>query len=316
MKRAFAGSGSDASVDVRAPPGHDQVPMAASTDRGWDKAGRGRILGALVAVSGALASGCGSAVSSGLVDASSGADGGDATAAHGSSDDGALPACTWPASLDDAAPRPCSAARAYVTCQYPGGAGSDCMSNDPTTCPGAPGASCTDLCHADEYAVGCGGIGPAPSPPIPAGCRSLPSGPGGGTTGCCPCGGTGGSVGDGGAVNRDAGVSDAGYEPCNDGACGPTFVCEYPIADGCYAKGICVPQRGCGGAGKQPTYCGCDGGGVLGTCDLRGYVTGPVQSLFAIDGGGSWSAACVPCGAGGPCACSDAGPWCPDLPSP
>ncbi len=74
--------------------------------------------------------------------------------------------------------------------------------------------------------------------------------------------------------------------------------------------------EGCGGAGRQPTYCGCDGGGVLGTCDLPGYVTGPVQSLCAIDGGGSWSAACVPCGAGGPCICSDAGSFFPDIPDP
>lgn len=103
--------------------------------------------------------------------------------------DGALPACTWPASLDDAAPRQCSAARAYVACEFTGGGGgTDCMSNDSITCPGASGASCTDLCNAKEYAVGCGGVGPAPSPPLPAGCRGLPSGPGGGVSGCCPCG--------------------------------------------------------------------------------------------------------------------------------
>src|SRR5581483_1601414 len=100
--------------------------MAASTDRACDKARRSGILGAIVALSGVLASGCGSAVSNGLVDASSGADGSDGTAAQ------ALPACTWPASLDDAAPRQCSAARAYVTCQYPGGASSACMRSDPT----------------------------------------------------------------------------------------------------------------------------------------------------------------------------------------
>lgn len=98
-----------------------------------------------------------------------------------------LPVCSWPASLNDAAPRQCSAARAYVACTYPGGAGEDCMSDDPTTCPGASAASCTDLCHADEYAVGCGGVGPEPSPPLPSGCRSLPANPGGGVSGCCPC---------------------------------------------------------------------------------------------------------------------------------
>ncbi len=217
--------------------------MAASTDRAGDKAARGRILGAIVAVSGILASGCGSAASNGPVDASSGADGSGGTTAHGSSNEGALPACTWPASLDDAAPRQCSAARAYVACQYPGG-GSDCMSNDPTACPGAPGASCTDLCAADEYAVGCGGVGPAPSPPIPAGCRSLPSGPGGGTVGCCPCGGTWGSVSDGGALNQDADVSDAGYALCTGDTWGPNLVCEYPIVDGCSAKCRSPPPWG------------------------------------------------------------------------
>ncbi len=98
-----------------------------------------------------------------------------------------LPACSWPASLDDAAPRQCSAARAYVACNLTSGVSEDCMSDDPTTCPDASAASCTDLCHADEYAVGCGGVGPEPSPPLPSGCRSLPAGPGGGVLGCCPC---------------------------------------------------------------------------------------------------------------------------------
>ena len=127
-----------------------------------------------------------------------------------------------------------------------------------------------------------------------------------------------GSAVSNGLVDASSGAdsSDASYAPCNDGRCGPNLVCEYPIADGCYAKGLCVPERGCGGAAKQPTYCGCDGGGVLGTCDLPGYVTGPVQSLFAIDGGSSWSAACMPCDAGGPCICSDAGSLCAEIAGP
>jgi hypothetical protein len=96
-------------------------------------------------------------------------------------------ACSWPASLDDAGPRQCHAARASVSCELPGGETEVCLSDDPTTCPGASDASCTDLCHADEYAVACGGVGPAPSPSLPAGCRSLPPNPGGGISGCCPC---------------------------------------------------------------------------------------------------------------------------------
>ena len=86
----------------------------------------------------------------------------------------------------------------------------------------------------------------------------------------------------------DGGALDASYPPCTDGLCGPGFVCEYPMADGCNATGVCVPFMSCGGAGKQPTYCGCDGGGVLGTCDVPGYVAGPVQSFFSVDSG-TWT---------------------------
>jgi hypothetical protein len=119
------------------------------------------------------------------------------TAADGPSGDGALPACTWPASLDDAAPPQCSAARAYVACQD----GDLCMSNDPTTCPGVPGASCTDMCNANEYAVGC--VGPL-APPLPAECRGVFSGNGGGAVGCCPCGSIG-TLNDGGTVAEEGG---------------------------------------------------------------------------------------------------------------
>jgi hypothetical protein len=159
----------------------------------------------------------------------------------GSSSDGALPACTWPVSLDDAAPRQCSAARAYVACDYPGGAGEDCMSNDPTTCPGAAGASCTDLCNADEYAVGCGGVGPAPSPPIPSGCRGLPSGPGGGSLGCCPCGAADneadgiadGNESDGGTESPDGAPSSDVAQPVPD-----AFVAAY-VGPGAGGVSVC-----------------------------------------------------------------------------
>jgi hypothetical protein len=303
-------------VDEHPTPGHDRVD-GRSTDRAWDKAGRGRILGAIVAVSGILASGCGSAVNNGPVDASSGADGSGGATAHGSSNDGVLPACVWPGSLNptDASDGRCVANQAYLSCRYSNGATEICLSDNLTQCPGpwqsANGTFvCQDQCEPGEYATTCGwaGVGGTPEPtppPPPASCRFL-AGAEGVSFGCCPCISDGGAS-DGGPVNRAGGASDAGYPPCIGGTCGPNLVCEYPIADGCSAKGICVPQRGCGGSGKQPTCCGCDGGGVLGTCDLPGYVTGSVQSFFAIDGGGSWSAACVPCGAGGPCICSDAG---------
>jgi hypothetical protein len=108
---------------------------------------------------------------------------------------------------------------------------------------------------------------------------------------------------DASADARSDGAVEGG-EPCTEGTCGTDLVCEYPMADGCSARGVCVPMKSCGGAGRQPTYCGCDGGSVLGTCDLRGYVTGPVQSFLALDGGSSWS--CKPCDAGGTCAATTA----------
>lgn len=101
---------------------------------------------------------------------------------------------------------------------------------------------------------------------------------------------------------------DAEYPPCTNRTCGPNLVCEYAMSDGCSAQGICVPFKSCGGAGFQPTYCGCDGRGVAMSCDHPGYVMAPVQSFWAVDGGGNWSAACLPCDAGGPCFCADGGP--------
>jgi hypothetical protein len=102
-----------------------------------------------------------------------------------------LPACTWPSSLDSPDAGQCAAARMYLNCQFPGGGGMACMSNNASYCPGNAldtSLTCVNQCNANEYAVGCGGPGPAPSPPLPGGCRGLPSGPGGGVSGCCPCG--------------------------------------------------------------------------------------------------------------------------------
>ena len=83
-----------------------------------------------------------------------------------------------------------------------------------TQCPGPDAvpdetfSECEDQCDADEYAVECGGVGPAPSPPLPAGCRSLLSGPGGGITGCCPCGAPDAESGEAEAAEAEAGEAD------------------------------------------------------------------------------------------------------------
>jgi len=108
---------------------------------------------------------------------------------------GALPVCGWPASLDpaDASGGQCVAARLYLSCTNDAGDGESCLSNDPTQCPGIdpvvgpPFGGCVDLCHADEYAVGCGEVGPGSWPSPPASCRLLPPNPGGTTAACCPC---------------------------------------------------------------------------------------------------------------------------------
>ena len=86
----------------------------------------------------------------------------------GVQDGGGLPACTWPAALDptDASPRgQCVAYRAFLSCKGSNGDGEGCLSNDPTQCPGpnpvvgVTFSDCQDECNADEYAVGCGGVG-------------------------------------------------------------------------------------------------------------------------------------------------------------
>src|ERR1700690_4296277 len=105
-------------------------------------------------------------------------------------------ACSWPAAFDasDATTGECVAARLYLSCQGSNGGGEACLSNDLKGCPGpnaTPGVSysnCTDKCEPGEYALSCGGPGPGPKPQPPATCRTLPSGPGGGSISCCPCG--------------------------------------------------------------------------------------------------------------------------------
>lgn len=106
-------------------------------------------------------------------------------------------ACGWPAALNgtDARAGQCVAYRAYLSCKESNG-GENCLSTDPARCLNNAynayslidaGSACTDLCSMQEYAVACGGPGPGPWPGPPAGCRVLPSGPGGGSVSCCPC---------------------------------------------------------------------------------------------------------------------------------
>jgi hypothetical protein len=105
-------------------------------------------------------------------------------------------ACTWPAILDpaDVSTGQCVAARALLSCQGSNGSGEGCLSNDPMQCPSqnhTPGvtySACQDQCNADEYAVACGGPGPASSVSPPDGCRQLLATPGGVVYVCCPCG--------------------------------------------------------------------------------------------------------------------------------
>lgn len=95
----------------------------------------------------------------------------------------------------------------------------------------------------------------------------------------CNCQGGVWSCGPTCALSGDASV-DAGWQRCgSDGDCGPNYACAYSIARSCTAVGVCLPLASCGGAGKQPTYCGCDGGAFVRRCDLPwGYSQAPVLS--------------------------------------
>ena len=113
-----------------------------------------------------------------------------------STSDASLPACAWSADFEtaNASPGQCRAARSYLSCHGSNGGGLLCLSSSATECPGpdqTPGVSyseCANQCHTDEYALACGDVGPGPWPQPPATCRPLPSGPGGGSVSCCPCG--------------------------------------------------------------------------------------------------------------------------------
>jgi hypothetical protein len=121
-------------------------------------------------------------------------DAGTDTATSGDGSTGALPACTWPASVDsrDAGAGACRAARTLLSCSAPNGAGEECTSDDPTQCSGdngMPGVTftCHDVCGAHEYGAACGSIGPGPTSDPPAGCRAAEATPAGVVFYCCPC---------------------------------------------------------------------------------------------------------------------------------
>jgi hypothetical protein len=88
----------------------------------------------------------------------------------------------------------------------------------------------------------------------------------------------------------------AAGQPCrSDGDCGPNYACAYAIVQSCTAAGVCVRVTPCGGSGKQQAYCGCDGGGLVRSCELPGgYSQAPVFSgayppCSPLDSGGASS---------------------------
>jgi hypothetical protein len=108
-----------------------------------------------------------------------------------------LPACTWPASLDqaDATKGECRAARSLLSCRLTAGATALCLSDDPNDvkrCPdndvAAQTVACDSLCAQGEYAVACGKAGPSTTPSPPPGCKDSRVTPGGVVYSCCPCG--------------------------------------------------------------------------------------------------------------------------------
>jgi hypothetical protein len=93
--------------------------------------------------------------------------------------------CGYAAGVGDASPGTCSVARANIYCTYPTlGESCGCLTDD-ATCAGCPaGATCTDQCNANEYAVSCDHKVPSAVPP-PA-CRVLELDEDDAYY-CCPC---------------------------------------------------------------------------------------------------------------------------------
>lgn len=204
-------------------------------------------------------------------------DGGGGTA-DGSSGDGGLSSCFWPASLDptDAAGNgQCVAGRAYLACTYSNGSTELCVSNDPTQCPGpaqsANGTfSCQNRCQPDEYAITCGqaGFGGAPGPtpqPPPASCRFL-AGVEGVSFGCCPCGSTADAGADGTVTQDGASITEAGGAVTDASFCQVSLEAwcasnAWPRCTGDWASAVANPAttggQGCWDASS------CDGYNVL-----------------------------------------------------
>jgi hypothetical protein len=103
----------------------------------------------------------------------------------------ALPACTWAPLSAEAGSRACSANRALLECSTEAGAGTICLSDNPTQCPDQPvlggSLTCHNQCDPHEYGVVCGGPPPAIYADPPAGCRGVTPVPSGAVFYCCPC---------------------------------------------------------------------------------------------------------------------------------
>jgi hypothetical protein len=90
----------------------------------------------------------------------------------------------------DVAPVGYTAARGLFQC-VAGGVTEICVSNDATGCSVSAADNCTNLCSANQYGLGYGGVGPLAPPPsiaLPAGCGQGMYTPGGVAFYCCPCG--------------------------------------------------------------------------------------------------------------------------------
>jgi hypothetical protein len=103
---------------------------------------------------------------------------------------GTVSLCSHPSYLDDAGAGACTLGRAALFCESPTQGGCDCVTNDQSCGCNIP---CENKCHANEYAVACGG---PPAPPDrdaapyadpPANCRGVGGFPSGGAFYCCPC---------------------------------------------------------------------------------------------------------------------------------
>jgi hypothetical protein len=136
-----------------------------------------------------------------LLSACGGSTSGDSATTSGSA---TVAQCGWPASLSpppDAGPWTWKVGRYFLSCND-GTAFEDCVSNDPSTCPGpnaiagATLSNCTDQCGANEYVVAAGGppqpspdggFTMPPTPDLPTSCRFLSANPAGVSYSCCTC---------------------------------------------------------------------------------------------------------------------------------